>query len=176
LLVRADNLFGPAYVLRLVHEQIELIESLLHDTRDDVRASLLSLGARYAESAAWLHEDADDQLATFWTSRALEWAHAAGDHLLVAWALFRRSQQAAREGNAVWSIGLAQAAENVATRLPDQMRAALMQQEACGLALDGDEAACQRKLDDALRWAAPKPDLHGDARSGHGAFCTAAGP
>ncbi|MGC1735367.1 MAG: hypothetical protein WA731_22405 [Pseudonocardiaceae bacterium] len=174
LLVRADNLFGPAYVLRLIHEQIELIESLLHDTRDDVRASLLSLGARYAESAAWLHEDADDQLATFWTSRALEWAHAGGDHLLVAWALFRRSQQVAREGNAVWSIGLAQAAENVPTRLPDQMRAALMQQEACGLALDGDEAACQRKLDDALRWAAPKPDLHGDARSGHGAFCTAA--
>ena len=26
LLVRADNLFGPAYVLRLIHEQIELID------------------------------------------------------------------------------------------------------------------------------------------------------
>jgi hypothetical protein len=65
LLVRADNLFGPAYVLRLVHEQLELIESLLADTRDDVRAARWSLGARYAESAAWLHEDADDQLATF---------------------------------------------------------------------------------------------------------------
>jgi hypothetical protein len=52
------------------------------------------------------------------------------------------------------------------------MRAALTQQEACSLALDGDEAACQHKLDEALRWAAPEPDLHGDARSGHGAFCT----
>jgi hypothetical protein len=172
LLVRADNLFGPSHVLRLVHEQIELIESLLHDTRDDVRTSLLSLGAQYAESAAWLHEDADDQLANFWTSRALEWAHAGNDHQLVAWALFRRSQQVAREGNAAWSIGLTQAAENTGTRLPDQMRAALTQQEACGLALDGNETACQRKLDDALQWAAPEPDLHGDARSGHGAFCT----
>jgi tetratricopeptide (TPR) repeat protein len=172
LLVRADNLFGPAYVLRLVHEQIELIESLLHDTRDDVRASLLSVGAQYAESAAWLHEDADDQLATFWTSRALEWAHASSDHRLVAWALFRRSQQAAREGNTAWSIGLARAAENTGRQLPNQMRAAFTQQEACGLALDGDETACQRKLDDALQWAAPEPDLHGDARSGHGAFCT----
>ena len=73
VLVRADNLFGPAHALRLVHEQIELIEALLRDARDGVRTPLLSLGAQYAESAAWLHEDADDQLAPLWTSRALEW-------------------------------------------------------------------------------------------------------
>ena len=76
LLVRADNLFGPAHVLRLVHEQIELIEALLRDARDGVRTPLLSLGAQYAESVSWLHEDADDQLAPLWASRALEWAHA----------------------------------------------------------------------------------------------------
>jgi transcriptional regulator with XRE-family HTH domain len=173
LLVRADNLFGPAHALHLVHEQIELVEALLRDARDDVRPSLLSLGAQYAESAAWLHEDADDQLAAFWTSRALEWAHAGGDHRLVAWALFRRSQQVARDGDAAWSIGLVQAAQNTGGPLPDQMRAALRQQEARGLALDGNEAACQSTLDEALRWAAPEPDQQGDARSGHGAFCTA---
>ncbi len=173
VLVRADNLFGPAHTLRLVHEQIRLVESLLRNVRDDIRTSLLTLGAQYAESAAWLHEDADDQLATFWASRALEWAHASGDHRLVAWALFRRSQQVARQGDAAWSIGLAQAAQNTATQLPDQMRAALTQQEACSLAINGDEAACQHKIDEALQWAAPEPDLHGDARSGHGAFCTA---
>lgn len=172
VLVRADNLFGPAHTLRLVHEQIQLMESLLRDARDGIRTSLLSLAAQYAESAAWLHEDADDELATFWTSRALEWAHAGSDHRLVAWALFRRSQQLARQGDAAWSIGLAQAAQETGTRLPDQIRAALIQQEACSLALDGDEAACQRKLDEALQWAA-QPDLRGDARSGHGAFCTA---
>lgn len=122
VLVRADNLFGPAHVLRLVHQQIELIELLLRGARDDIRASLLSLGARYAESAAWLHEDADDHRAAFWTSRALEWAHAGDDHQLIAWALFRRSQQMARHGHVARSI---------------------------------------------------EPDLHGDARSGHGAFCTA---
>ncbi|MGQ0718653.1 MAG: helix-turn-helix transcriptional regulator [Pseudonocardiales bacterium] len=173
LLVRADNLFGPAHALRLVHEQIELIEALLRDARDDVRTPLLSLGAQYAESAAWLHEDSDDQLAPFWASRALEWAHAGGDHRLVVWALFRRSQQVACDGDAAWSIGLVQAAQRIGAPLPDQMRAALRQQEACGLALDGDEAACHRKLDEALQWAAPEPDRHGDARSGHGAFCTA---
>ncbi len=171
LLVRADNLFGPRRVLRLVHEQIELIEPLLRDARGGVRTSLLSLGAEYAESAAWLHEDADDQTATFWTSRALEWAHAAGNHQLVAWALFRRSQQVANGRDAAQTIGLARAAQGTGSPLPDQMRAAITQQEAYGLALDRDEAACQCKLDEALRWAAPV-DLHGDARSGHGAFCT----
>lgn len=172
MLVRADNLFGPAHVLKLVHEQIELIEALLRHARDSVRASLLSLGAEYAESAAWLHEDANnDQMAAFWTSRALEWAHAAGDHRLVAWALFRRSQQVAGERDAAQAIGLARAARSTGSRLPDQMRAAITQQEARGLALDGDEAACHRKLDEALHWVAPA-DLNGDARSGHGAFCT----
>ncbi|MGH8574366.1 MAG: hypothetical protein ACREX8_17580, partial [Gammaproteobacteria bacterium] len=72
LLVQTDNLFGPTRVLRLVHEQIELIEALLRNARGGVRASLLSLGAEYAESAAWLHEDAEDQKAHFWTGRALE--------------------------------------------------------------------------------------------------------
>jgi hypothetical protein len=172
LLVRTDNLFGPARVLRLVHEQIELIESLLRDARGDVRASLLTLGAEYAESAAWLHEDAEDHLAPFWTGRALEWAHAAGDHRLIAWALFRRSQQVTTEGDTAQAIGLARAAQGAGSRLPDQMVAAITQQEAYGLALDGDEAASQGKLDEALHWAAPA-DLHGDARSGHGAFCTA---
>ena len=91
----------------------------------------------------------------------------------MVWALFRRSQQVACAGHAAWSIGLAQAAQCTGAPLPDQMRAALRQQEACGLALEGDEAACHRKLDEALQWAAPEPDRHGDARSGHGAFCTA---
>lgn len=172
VLVRADNLFGPAYTLRLVHEQIKLIELLLRDARGGIRTPLLSLCAQYAESAAWLHEDANDQLATFWASRALEWSHATSDHRLIAWALFRRSQQISHQGDTALSIGLAQAAQNMGSRLPDQMRAALTQQEACGLALDGDEAACQRKLDEAMQWAAPEPDLQGDARSGHGAFCT----
>ncbi|MGH4014074.1 MAG: helix-turn-helix domain-containing protein [Pseudonocardiaceae bacterium] len=74
LLVRTDNLFGPARVLWVVHEQLELIEAMLRDARGGVRASLLSLGAEYAESVAWLHEDADDQGAAFWAGRALEWA------------------------------------------------------------------------------------------------------
>jgi tetratricopeptide (TPR) repeat protein len=131
----------------------------------------LSLGAEYAESAAWLHEDAGDQIATFWTGRALAWAHAAEDHRLVAWSLFRRSQQVAAQRDVAQAIGLARAAQDVGSHLSDQMRAAVTQQEAYCLALDGDEASCQRILDKALGWAATD-DTQGDARSGHGAFCT----
>ena len=172
LLVRADNLFGPARVLRLVHEQIGLIVELLRYAHGVARASLLSLGAAYAESAAWLHEDAGDKTAAFWTGRALEWAHAADEQQLVAWALFRRSQQVATARDAAQAIVLARAALRSGSNLPDQMRASFTQQEAYGLALEGDETACQRALDEALQWAAPA-DTHGDARSGHGAFCTA---
>ncbi len=170
LLVRADNLFGPARVLRLVHAQIELVEAILWQAPRTLRPSLLSLGAKYAESAAWLHEDAGEASATFWTGRALEWAQAADDERLVAWALFRRSQQVAAERDASQAVGLAQAARDMGA-LSAQMRAAITQQEAYGLALDGNEAACQCALDDALGWAAAE-DTHGDARSGHGAFCT----
>lgn len=131
--MRSDNLFGPAHTLRLAHEQIKLVELLPRDARADIRTPLLSLGAQYTESAAWLHEDANDQLATFWTSRALEWFHTANDYRLIAWTLFRRSQQVSQRGGTTLSIGLARAAQNTGSRLPDQMRAALAQQEAYGL-------------------------------------------
>lgn len=78
----------------------------------------------------------------------------------------------ASERDVAQAIGLARAAQRASSRLPDQMRAAITQQEARGLALDGDETACHHKLDEALCWAAPA-DLNGDARSGQGAFCTA---
>ena len=51
------------------------------------------------------------------------------------------------------------------------MRAAIAQQEAHGYALDGDEKMTQRLLDESHRWATT--DTIGDARQGHGSFCTA---
>jgi tetratricopeptide (TPR) repeat protein len=50
------------------------------------------------------------------------------------------------------------------------MRAAIRVQEALGRALAGDEADAQRLLDEAHQWAADDSD--GDARGGHGSFCT----
>jgi hypothetical protein len=173
VLVAADNLFGPAHALGAVHAQLALIEGLMPDSAGSTRRALLGLGAQYAESAGWLWEDAGRlEQAAVWTNRALEWAHAAGDAQLVAWALFRRSQQTAADRDTARTLGLVEAARRTTDGLPGPMRAALAQQAALGLAMDGDEHGCHNRLDEALDFAAAD-DVRGDASHGHGSFCTA---
>lgn len=172
LLVKTDNLFGPRHAVRGVLDQLQVISDLLVSARESARREVIKLGARYAESASWLFEDSGDlDAARHWNGRAMEWAHEADDHTMLSWSLFRRSQQAAVGGDAAEVIGLAQAAGRDHAELSAPMRAAITQQEAHGHALDGDEAAAQRTLDEAHQWAAT--DTSGDARSGHGSFCTA---
>ncbi|MEU5734289.1 hypothetical protein ABZ797_36090 [Streptomyces antimycoticus] len=171
-LVRADNLFGPRHALTGVHQQLDMLQGLLEDSRGEHRQELLKLSAQYAESAAWLHEDSMDvSSAETWTSRAMEWAMEAGDEAMLSWTLFRRSQLAAGKKNAGQAIGLAQAVQRHERALSRPMKAAAIQQEAQGLALDGEEIACHRKLDEAHEFAAIA-ESSGDARSGHGDFCT----
>lgn len=172
-LVRADNLLGPVHALAAVKAQVALVEQLLRNGTAQYQACLWGLGARYAESAAWLHEDLGDQAtAAGWTARALEWAHAADDPAMVSWALFRRSQQAAAAGDAAGTLALARAAVRDPGRLTGPMRAAIVQQHAQGAALAGDEYGAFSRLDEALEYAAPT-DAAGDAAHGHGSFCTA---
>jgi tetratricopeptide (TPR) repeat protein len=171
-LVRADNLFGPRHALSSVRQQLSILESLLEYARGAQRLDLLGLAAQYAESAAWLYEDsADMSNASTWTSQAMEWAIESGDQAMVAWTLFRRSQQATTRKNAAQTISLAQAVQRNEQVLTSPMRASAMQQEAHGYALDGDERACHNRLDEAQKFAA-SPETKGDARSGHGDFCT----
>jgi tetratricopeptide (TPR) repeat protein len=170
LLVKTDNLFGPRYALRGVLDQLRLIEDLLLAVSEGGRVEVIRLGAQYAESAAWLYEDSGNlETARAWNSRAMAWAHEAGDHLMLAWTLFRRSQQAIPTGNGGEVVGLARAAARDA-ELPTVMRAAITQQIAYGLALQGNEIEAHRQLDLAHAWAAV--DVTGDARTGHGSFCT----
>ncbi|WP_327236894.1 hypothetical protein OG349_26055 [Streptomyces sp. NBC_01317] len=172
-LVRADNLFGPRHALTAVRQQLSILESLLEQAGGAQRSELLRLAAQYAESAAWLHEDsADIQSATKWTSQAMEWATESGDQAMVTWTLFRKSQQATTKKSAAQTISLAQAAQRNSPALTRPMRAAAIQQEAHGYALDGDEVSCHARLDNAHDFAA-SPDTKGDARTGHGDFCTA---
>lgn len=170
-LVRTDNLLGPRFTLAAVRDYIAIIEELLPITSGSRRAELVVLAATYAESAAWLYEDAGQMpAAIYWVGRAMEWAHEAGDRLLLAWTLFRRSQHAAAEGDARRTISLARAAGRDRTRLPNPMRAAILQQEAHGYAWAGEEILSHRALDTAHQWATL--DNTGDARAGHGSFCS----
>lgn len=172
LLVRTDNLFGPRYALRAVLLHVQLLEDLLESARAGARTDFVQLAAQYAESAAWLYEDSGDlATAEAYNSRAMEWAHEAGDDVMLAWTLFRRSQQATYRADAAGAVGLSRAARRHAAVLAPPIRAAIAQQEAHGYALDGDETQAQRLLDESHRWAAT--DTGGDAREGHGSFCTA---
>jgi tetratricopeptide (TPR) repeat protein len=171
-LVKTDNLLGPRHALSGVLGQLNTINELLATAGTVGRPQVVRLAAQYAESASWLYEDSGGEAeARHWSGRALEWAIEADDPLMTSWVLFRRSQQAVPGGNAAQVLGLAGAARRAAPDLLPPMRAALDQQEAQGLALDGDETAAHRKLDDAHAWAAT--DAAGDARTGHGSFCTA---
>lgn len=173
-LVKTDNLLGPRHALDAVRVYLGVIGALLRTARPPIRQQLLRLGARYGESAAWLHEDAGDlPTARFWTGRSMEWAVEGGDRLMVSWALFRRSQQAMPTRDAARVAGLATAARREARALPGPMMAAILQQEAHAHALDGAEKDCHLALDRAHALAA-EPDDPGDASNGHGSFCTPA--
>ncbi|MGR6924624.1 helix-turn-helix domain-containing protein [[Actinomadura] parvosata] len=172
-LVRTDNLLGPRHALGGVCTQLTILTALLRHVRSPFRDGSLRLAAKYAESAAWLYEDAGDLTASrLWTGRAMEWALEAGDRPMVAWTLFRRSQQAQTAGNGAQVVSLAEAACREQGNVAGPMLAAILQQQAHGLALDGAEVESHELLDRAREHATT--DDAGDARSGHGAFCTPA--
>jgi tetratricopeptide (TPR) repeat protein len=170
-LVKTDNLLGPRFALGDVLKQISVVEALRSILRDEQRIEVTRLGAKYAESAAWLYEDTDNMTqARFWTSQAMEWAYEGHDERMMAWTIFRRAQQAAAIPDAAQIIGLAQAARRNEEKLAAPTRAAIRVQEAYGYALDGNDQAAQQLLDEAHTWAAG--DAVGDARGGHGSYCT----
>jgi transcriptional regulator with XRE-family HTH domain len=170
-LVRTDNLLGPRFALAGVLNQISMVEALRSILRDDQRIEVARLGAKYAESAAWLYEDTDNMTqARYWTSQAMERAYEGSDEGMLAWTIFRRAQQASAIPDAAQAIGLAQAARRNEDKLATPTRAAIRVQEAYGHALDGNDQAAQRLLDEAHTWAAG--DTVGDAREGHGSYCT----
>jgi transcriptional regulator with XRE-family HTH domain len=174
VLVRTDNLLGSRHALSGVRGQLTVIDDLLRTVRPPARHQVLQLGARYAESAAWLHEDSGDLTGSrYWTGRSMEWALEAGDRLMMSWVLYRRGEHAAADGDAAAAAGLAAAARREGRDLPDSMLAAIFQQKAHAHALDGAEAACLGAMDQAFERVA-SPDDPGDASGGHGSFCTAA--
>lgn len=173
-LVRTDNLLGPRHALGGVRDQLGVIDALLRQVRPPARPQVLQLGAKYAESAAWLLEDSGNlPEARYWTGRSMEWALESGDQLMISWVLFRRGEHAAADEDAAAVAGLATAARREGGQLPDPMLAAILQQEAHAHALDGAEDACFVALDQAHERAA-SPDDPGDASNGHGSFCTPA--
>lgn len=121
-LIDADNIFGSAHALPGTNEQLNVIERLFDGTRGADRRALLQLRAQFAESMAWLSQDqADYESAWYWSDRALEWSHLAGDPALTSIVLARKSQLAGDRGAGPTALDYAQAAIDLSpagTRLP----------------------------------------------------------
>ena len=121
-LIDSDNLFGSTYALQGTADQLSIVEQLCQTTTGADRHELLVLRAQLGESMAWLTQDqADYEVASQWTDRALEWSMMVNDPLQTAIVLVRKSQLAADVGDGAAALDYAAAIENLAqpeTRLP----------------------------------------------------------
>jgi transcriptional regulator with XRE-family HTH domain len=155
---KLDNLLGP-HLLTLTKLHLQFISELLTVAAGEGRTELLTVGARYAEFAGWLHQDAGNpQEAAYWSDRAMGWAEAADNDLMVSYVLMRKSNQASSQGDANRTLGLARAALRGQDRLSPRARALSLRQQARGHALSGDATECARALDAAREQAAAPED------------------
>ncbi len=149
VLIDSDNLFGPARVIPSVYEQIGVLQQLRSTVRGADGRALLGLQAQFAEFSAWLHQDqGDHETAWYWTDRALEWSHLAGDPAVTTFILARKSQLAGDMRDAYTAVDFAEAAGALApggTRLA----AVASTYAAHGHALAGDATASARAYDRA---------------------------
>lgn len=170
VLVRGDNLLGPGHALPSVLGQLAVLREWLNRTRGSDWSAVAALAARYAESAAWLYEDMDDQVsARSWVQQAQGWAQRAGETGLLAWIDYRRSQQALAIGDTPRALDCVGRAARAVSPV-SAMSAAVAVQQAQVHAARGEARACWSLLDAARDQAGKDP--WGDARDGHGSFCS----
>jgi transcriptional regulator with XRE-family HTH domain len=148
-LVRSDSLLGPGRLTATVGEQVANVQDMLPSAHGNLRLKVFDLAALYSEFYGWLLEDVGQPLrGQVWTARALEWAQAGENADLTAYTLMRRAQQAAAQGDAPLTIGLAQAVGRV-PGVSARIRSASAQQQAHGLAFEREERQALQALDDA---------------------------
>ncbi|WP_308312478.1 DNA-binding protein [Streptomyces sp. ISL-11] len=149
MLIDSDNLFGPRQLIPKVQEQIHVITALREGKRGTDRRQLLQVQTQFAELCGWFHQDAGDhRAAQYWTDRALQWSHMAGDPDLTVYILARKSQLAGDMRDAIEAVDVAEAAEDAA-RPGTRLAAVSATYAAHGHALRGDSRECMRSYDHA---------------------------
>ncbi|GAB7183053.1 helix-turn-helix transcriptional regulator [Kitasatospora sp. Ki12] len=150
-LVECDNVLGPRDVIASVQDHLRLIQQLRRDAAGRDRQGLMQVQAEYAEFCSWLLQDSGDhRAAQYWADRALDWSNSAGDHDLAVYITARKAQLAGDMKESLDAIDLAESAQRIA---PPGSRLVAMARvyAAHGHALAGDELACQRAYDEALK-------------------------
>ncbi|MFE4973092.1 hypothetical protein ACFRAR_13380 [Kitasatospora sp. NPDC056651] len=159
---KAANLLGSRHALDAVTRHVRLLDRVQQSAGGRARDELLTIGARTAEFLGWLNQDLGDfDQALYWSDRAMEWAQEAGDDVMSAYVLFRKSNQATAQRDAQKAVSLARAAQRSAGATL-RIRALAAQQEAQGHALLGNPRFAQAKFDEAHELAAEPDDSHAD--------------
>lgn len=139
---------APELLLPALVAQTHALRQLAARARAHTRDELLLLASRFAEYTGWLvQESGDDRGALWWTDKAVELAHAGGDHDLATYAVVRRALITFYRDDGPRTVQLAHRAQ--AASPPPRIAGLAAQQEAQGHALCGDHDACMRALDRA---------------------------
>ncbi|MFC1416658.1 tetratricopeptide repeat protein [Streptacidiphilus cavernicola] len=165
------NLFGAHHALDGVEHHLHVIDRLQAQTDGAIRDSMLTLGARSAEFLGWLHQDLGDFTnACYWSDRAMEWAQETGDDEMIAYILFRKSNQATARRDPQCAVALARAAQRV-SGISASVRALAAQQEAQGHALSKNLRFAHQKFDEARQLVETPPEQGHDTALDT-AYCT----
>lgn len=147
---RLDDVLGPGRLLAPMQATCGLVDHLRKDAPPPVRQALLAVSAQYQEAAGWLYEDTGDHvMAQRAYNEAVDRATEAGDQPLASYALARKSHLAYRQGQADAAVKLAQAAQRGEHQLTPTVQACAANWEARAWAIEGDDGACRRKLEEA---------------------------
>jgi DNA-binding XRE family transcriptional regulator len=155
---RLGQAMPPATLLPILITQTHALRLLAAAAAPPIRTEALLLAARFGEHAGWVAQEAgDDRGALWWTDRAVEYAVAAGDRELSAYALVRRGLVAMYRHDARETISVARQAQ--AAPCGPRVRGLAALREAQGHALAGSYYQCWAALDRAepLLASAPAP-------------------
>jgi hypothetical protein len=142
---------SPGVLLPMLIAQTHTIRALAGSARGADRLAMLGLGARYAEYAGWMAQEAgDDGAALWWTGQAVRLATAADDSAMGTYAVVRRSLVCFYRGDHQETVRLSQQVQ-ADRRAPARVRGLAALREAQGHALAGARAECQRSLDRAAQ-------------------------
>ena len=139
---------SPALVLPALIAQTQAVQGIAARSDARIRGPALTLAARYAEYVGWMCQEAgNNEMALWWTDRAVELAATGGDRNLASYALVRRALMALYRNDAAATVELSRSAQLGAV-LP-RIRGLAALREAQGHALAGDRDACLCCLDSA---------------------------
>ncbi|WP_307961490.1 helix-turn-helix domain-containing protein [Salinispora arenicola] len=104
---RLEDAVGSALVVSPVRAQLDTVVTLLREARHHVRPAVVDMAAQWAQFGGWLGiATGDDEAATMWLGRALQWATEAGNRDLIAAVLSFQGHQAEGHGDLSSMIAL----------------------------------------------------------------------